>query len=139
MELENIAVVRRWFDDVWNHRREQTIDDVMTAESFCVADGRTLTGPDEFKEQMYAPMLAAFPDLHVDIDDVLAHGEQVVVHWRAAGTHSGDGVGIPPTGRTVLFRGVTWLYTRDGKFVKGQQYSNIPEVLRSLAPPPPGT
>jgi steroid delta-isomerase-like uncharacterized protein len=48
--------------------------------------------------QMYR---AAFPDLHMDAEDVLASGDKTVARVRATGTHRGDLMGIPPTGKRV--------------------------------------
>ncbi len=133
MSQENIALVRRWFDDVWNHRREQTIAELMTAESICHADDGPIRGPDEFRDRQYAPFTAAFPDLRVSVEAIIADGDDVVVRWNATGLHSGDGLGFAATHRNVSFRGLTWIRARDGKLVEGWQSSNIPEILRDLS------
>jgi steroid delta-isomerase-like uncharacterized protein len=44
---------------------------------------------------------AAFPDLHLDAEDVLASDEKTVARVRATGTHRGEFMGIPPTGKHV--------------------------------------
>jgi steroid delta-isomerase-like uncharacterized protein len=44
---------------------------------------------------------AAFPDLHMDAEDVLASGDKTVARVRATGTHRGELMGIPPTGKHV--------------------------------------
>jgi steroid delta-isomerase-like uncharacterized protein len=44
---------------------------------------------------------AAFPDLHMDPEDVLASGDKTVARVRATGTHRGELMGIPPTGKHV--------------------------------------
>jgi steroid delta-isomerase-like uncharacterized protein len=45
--------------------------------------------------------LAAFPDLRMSAEDVLPSGDKVVARVRATGTHQGDFMGIPATGRSV--------------------------------------
>ena len=45
--------------------------------------------------------VAAFPDLRMDAEDVLASGDKVVARVRATGTHQGEFLGIPATGRAV--------------------------------------
>jgi steroid delta-isomerase-like uncharacterized protein len=45
--------------------------------------------------------LAAFPDLRMDPEDVLPSGAKVVARVRATGTHRGDFLGLPATGRAV--------------------------------------
>jgi steroid delta-isomerase-like uncharacterized protein len=130
---EHAAVACRWFEEVWNQRRAETIDELLTAESVCYAEDGHLTGPQQFREQMHKPFLEAFPDLRVTVEDVIADGPQVVVRWTATGTHTGTGLGFAPTGKTVNFRGLTWLCIQDGKLMKGWQSSNIPDVIRTLA------
>lgn len=130
---DNVALVRRWFDEVWNQRRAETIEELLDRESRCHADDDLLTGRAEFIERMYRPFTAAFPDLRLEIEGIVGDGGQVVVRWRATGTHVGEGLGFPPTGRTGRFHGMTWINLRDGKLVQGWQRSNIPEVLRGLA------
>ena len=48
----------------------------------------------------------AFPDLHLDVDRIYVDGNAVVQEWRSSGTHDGDLMGIPATGRHVEVRGV---------------------------------
>lgn len=43
----------------------------------------------------------------------------MVVRWLATGTHTGPGLGLPPTGRSVRFRGITWIRTSGGKLLEG--------------------
>src|SRR5687767_8066159 len=47
------------------------------------------------------PFFAAFPDLKHSIHDVLAEGDRAVVRFRLTGTHDGDFMGIPPTGKSI--------------------------------------
>ena len=44
---------------------------------------------------------AAFPDLHMDPEDVLASGDKAVARVRATGTHQGEFMGMPPTGKSI--------------------------------------
>jgi steroid delta-isomerase-like uncharacterized protein len=138
MSLENITIVKRWFDEVWNQRREQAIDELVTEESVCLTDQGLLRGPREFKERQYAPFLSAFPDLRVEVEGIVGQGEQVVVRWTASGTHDGDGLGFPPTHRKATFAGMSWVHVREGKLREGWQSSNISEVVRALAAPEEG-
>ncbi|MHC5539126.1 ester cyclase [Singulisphaera rosea] len=133
MPHQTADVVRKWFEDVWNARREEMIDDLITSESVCYTDDGVLRGPVEFKERQYWPFLAAFPDLHVDVEAIVSEGENVVVRWTAEGTHAGEGIGLAPTHERVRFRGITWIQVRGDKLMQGWQSSNIPEVIRTLA------
>ncbi|NNJ25939.1 ester cyclase [Alienimonas chondri] len=133
MALDTTALATRWFEEVWNHRRAETIDELLTAESVCHTDDGPVCGPDGFKQRLYHPLLAAFPDLRIQVEGVLAQDDQVVVRWSAVGVHSGEGLGFPPTQDSASFRGITWVRICDGKFQEAWQTSNIPEVLRTLS------
>jgi predicted ester cyclase len=128
-----VELARRWFEEVWNERREATIEDLLSPESVCFGESGPVIGHVQFREQMYAPLLAAFPDVRVAIDDILGVGDQAVVRWTATGTHTGTGLGSAPTGKPVTFQGITWIHARDGKLLQGWQSSNIAETIRSLA------
>src|SRR5262245_39594540 len=112
MSAENFAVARRWFEEVWNQRRDQTIDELLTPHSVCHTDEGPIVGKEEFRARMYVPLLSAFPDLRVEVEGVTGQGDDVVVRWSAAGTHSGDGLGFAPTGKGVILRGITWMRVR---------------------------
>ena len=133
MSQENAALVLRWFEEGWNQRRAEMLDELIMPESVLHSDDGPIHGPDQFRERHYAPFLAAFPDLRLEVEGIIAHGDEVVVRWHATGTHGGDALGFPATNRGVTFRGITWIQVRDDIFVRGWQTSNIPEVVRELS------
>jgi steroid delta-isomerase-like uncharacterized protein len=135
MAARNAEIARRWFEEVWNQRREETIDELVTDDSLCFTDNGVIRGAQQFREQMYLPFINAFPDIRVNVEEIICQDDKVVVRWTASGSHSGNGLGFAGTGRPALFRGLTWIEVRDGKFAQGWQSSNIPEVVRSLATP----
>ena len=64
------------------------------------------------------PFQSAFPDFEMEIVGLIAEGDRVVGHFRCSGTHRGDWLGVPPTGRR--FDGVDEIYifeVQDGKLV----------------------
>jgi predicted ester cyclase len=105
MATENVRLARRWFEEVWNQRRTDTIDERLTDESVCHSESGPLRGSREFKERAHAIFLSAFPDLRMTVEGTVAEGNQVVVRWAATATHLGDGLGFPTSGRAVSFRG----------------------------------
>src|SRR4028119_437507 len=63
MAIENVVLARRWFEEVWNQRRTDTIDELLTDESVSHTASGPLRGKQEFKERAHAVFLSAFPDL----------------------------------------------------------------------------
>lgn len=137
MSSDNCSVVLRWFEEVWNQRRPETIAELMTPDSICYTDQGPLVGCQGFREIQYDPLLNAFPDLRVEVDGMVSDGDEVVVRWSATGTHTGNGLPIPPTMKPATFSGISWIRVRDGKLHEGWQSSNIAEVIRRLAEPAP--
>ena len=56
-------------------------------------------------KQVYSMFLSAFPDLHYDIEDIIAEGDRVVARITWSGTQQREFQGTPPTGRRVTFAG----------------------------------
>ncbi len=56
----------------------------------------------------------AFPDLRVEIDDVVADGDRVALRLTIRGTHQGEFVGIPATGRQVSYISHEFYRVADG-------------------------
>ncbi len=126
----NRALAVRWFHEVWGERRTETLDELWAPGAI----GHTENGDQgkaEFKVGRER-LLNAFPDFQVEVEGTAADGDQVVVRWRARGTHRGDGLGIPPTNRKVDFPDMTWLTFRGGVTVEGCDSWNLGRLLESL-------
>ena len=116
----NAALARRWFEEVWNHKNPATIRELVAPD--CVAHGSSetggdLTGPDGFLA-LHARLLAAFPDLHIDVQDVLAVGDKIAVRWTGRMHHLGDSLGLAPTGVEIKVNGMGLARIADGKLVE---------------------
>src|SRR6266581_6996748 len=106
---ENIERTRRWFQEVWNEGRFETVHDLFSPDA--VARGQRsaeseIRGPEEFVK-FVREIRGAFPDIKVRVEDVFGAGDKVVLRWSATMTHTGDVLGLSPTGRTVRSRGIT--------------------------------
>jgi steroid delta-isomerase-like uncharacterized protein len=131
----NVGLALRWFEEVWNQRRTDTIDELLTDESVSHTDFGPLRGKREFKERAHAVFLSAFPDLRMTVEGTVAEGDQVVVRWSVTATHGGGGLGFPATGRKVAFRGMTWIRYAGGKRVEGWDCWNQAGLIQSLREP----
>ena len=134
MSEENRRLARRFFQEVWNDRRDSTVDELLDPGIVGHMEGAEFTGTETYKQARRA-LLAAFPDFRVTVEDTAADGDHVVVRWSVNGTHAGDGLGIPATKRQVSFRGMTWLTFRDGRVVEGWDSWNQGALLTGLRQP----
>ena len=74
----------------------------------------------------------AFPDLRVEICDQMAEGDKVTTRKRIHGTHTGELMGVPPTGRKVMIDVIDVVRLRDGKYLEHWGINSLPVVLASL-------
>jgi len=114
----NKATVRRVFDEILNEGKLELIDEIYDEN---IVDHDPLPGAPPGREGVkysIGGLLDAFPDLHVTIEDMSAHGDFVVVHnvWR--GTQSGSLLGLRPTGRTLSFTGVVIWRLSEGRIAE---------------------
>jgi len=128
---DHAALARRWFDEIWVAGGERAVDQLMAADAVGCMEGRTVTGPTEFKDARRT-LLHVFPDLSVTVEDTIEQDAKVAVRWTATATHRGEGLGVPPTNRKVSFRGITWLEFRDGRVVRGWDSWNLGALLAEL-------
>lgn len=132
MSESNRSLALRWMDEVWNQRRDETIDELMAEGAICHLEGQDAVGRDSFR-QMRAILLSAFPDLRVEVHDVVEDGNRVVARWTIQATHAGNGLGFRGTGLAVKFRGITWLIFSEGKIVEGWDAWNQGQLMQTLA------
>ena len=116
------SVLRAWYELVWNEGREDAIDELLAEEGMAHglmdAEGNTARGPASFKH-VFHTFRTAFPDLHITLDEVISQRDICAVRCTVRGTHLGDSLGIPATGKTVEFTGMNFARIADGKIVEG--------------------
>ena len=134
MSEANKALVRRWFDEVWNQGREETIDELFAPQGIGYGLGDTdvpTRGPAEFK--IFASNLrGALPDIHMKIEDSIAEGDRVTVRITVEGTHKGGQLGVPPTGRRIRIQGIVVVRIANGQIVEGWNSWDQLGLLRQI-------
>jgi steroid delta-isomerase-like uncharacterized protein len=98
---ENKAVVRRFVDEAQSRGRVDAVDEYLS-DSF--VDHSPLPGlsPDrDGVKQLFAMFHSAFSDFRTVVHDQIAEGDRVVTRKTFRGTHEGEFLGIPATGREV--------------------------------------
>src|SRR5437016_1046910 len=119
MSEQNKAIVRRLFEDHWNSKNAALVTELFDPTVSLQTPDGTLTGLDGASSLLKA-YGTAFPDFHLDIDDVLAEGDKVVVRYSFAGTHRGPLADIPPSGKRVsVTNGIVIFRVVGGKISEG--------------------
>lgn len=134
------VLAQRLVTDLWNQQRLEVADELISPDFRGHAGSfGEVRGPAGVRELVTA-YRTAFPDLRIDIEDLILQGDIVVTRWRATGTHKGDLMGLAPTGRAAIGRGITIDRWKDGQAVESWSESNTLEVLQQLKVlPEPGS
>jgi predicted ester cyclase len=117
----NKATVRRLIAEVLNGGRMDVIDELYAPE---LAPGA---------RRWIAPFRASFPDVHMEVVDLIAEGDQVVGRFRCSATHLGEWLGHAPTGRRFeRVDEVSIFRFRDGRIVHAWSLEDSLSRLRQL-------
>jgi len=119
MPVENKTIVRRLYEEVWNDRKVDVVDKLLSPSHALQepnASGSQI-GPQVYKATV-TRFLAAVPDLRFTIQDMISEGDKVVVSWVLSGTHQGEFYGIAPTNKKISVEGITIHQIKNGKILE---------------------
>lgn len=124
MAKRNEKLVRRWFEEVWNKRREGAIDEMLTENVSALGlPPEPMSGREAFK-QFHRAFLAGFPQLHISVEEVISERDRVAFLCRVRATHQ--------NGRSCEFAGGSFVRVRKGKMAIGHNIWNFHEMLEQL-------
>jgi len=134
---DNKALMHRAYDAL-NQKNLAVLDEVDAPDLVVHIVSTTIQGLEAFKQGL-SLFLTAFPDARFTIEDMIAEGDKVVVRYTFRGTHTGNFMGIAPTGKQVTQTGITINRFANGKAV--ELWRNVDDLglLQQLgAVPAPG-
>jgi steroid delta-isomerase-like uncharacterized protein len=117
MSQENKALVRRVIEEIYTSKNVDLADEIYRpdfVDNDAAAPEEMRRGPEGVKAQA-AMYKAAFPDISMTVEDQVAEGDKVVTRWTATGTHEGELMGAPASGKPVSITGITISRIADGK------------------------
>lgn len=141
MSDANVEVSRRMLEEGFNQGNMATVEE-LTAAGYV---GHDPAGPEDVRgaegaKQFIATYRAAFPDLHIAIEDAIAADDKVVMRWTSTGTHLGELMGLAPTGAHVRVSGISIDRMEDGKIAESWNNWDVLGLMRQLgAAPAPGS
>jgi steroid delta-isomerase-like uncharacterized protein len=135
MSDENKALIRRWFEEVWNKGREEAIDEMFAengiAHGLADESGEALRGPTGYKP-FFRKFRAAFPDIEVVVEDTVTEGDKVAARCTVRGKHQSDSLGFAATQRPMEITGMTIVRVRDGKIVEAWNNFDFMSMFKQL-------
>ena len=118
---ENTKLARRWFQEVWNEGRMQTVHELFAQDGVAIGQselGEAIRGPQDFVS-FVERIRGAFPDIKIKIEEAFGADDRVALRWSATMTHKGHQLGMPTTNRLVRISGITITRMRNGQIVEG--------------------
>src|SRR5688572_22851949 len=119
MSEENKALLRRWFDEVWNNGRADAIDEMF--DEYGIAHGLSddpenpIRGPKNFRP-FHTTFREAFPKMVIVIEDMIAEGDKVAARCSVRGKHEGDFLGRAATQSPSELPGWPSVRSPNGRF-----------------------
>ncbi len=122
---QNKNLIRRYIEDIINTGNVSTIEQYLGKEYTEVFEGKRYPiGIEGAKEHVHG-VRQVYPDLTLTVDHQIAEGEWIATSITARGTHTGDWMGIKPTGKLLTYTGVNVNRVVNGKIVEHGGAANM--------------
>lgn len=128
---ENKRLAERLNQLVWNEHKTDVIDEIIAERCVMHVGDREFRGTGGYRA-FFDTYTKAFPDLSVQINDLIAENNFVVTTYTASGQHTGPLMGIQPTGKQVKVQGVNVSRYRDEKLVESNNLFNEMSLMQQL-------
>jgi steroid delta-isomerase-like uncharacterized protein len=116
---QNKEIVRRIFDEFWRGGNTSVLDQLLASDATNhELSKEPVSGRNAYKEWAtgFRQVTArGYPDLDIALDAIVAEGDLVVKRWTFRGTHTGDYMGLPPSGKKVVMAGSTMYRIQGGQ------------------------
>ena len=132
---DNKALFRRWCEVISQNRLDR-VEEIIAPDEIDHALPPGVPPGLEGVKQIFTLLHTAFPDLQIQIDDLIAEGDQVVGRITARGTHQGEFMGIAPTGKPVSFNAIDVVRIDGGKIVERWSQADMLGLLQQLGAVP---
>src|SRR5262245_15718029 len=103
---QNKTAARNFIEQGFNQKNPAALESYFNSNLTDHALPSMLPPGLEGRKMFYSAFVAAFPDLHLQINELVAEGNKLVTSWTAHGTHQGELMGILATGKSVTVNGI---------------------------------
>jgi steroid delta-isomerase-like uncharacterized protein len=136
---EDMAHIRRGYEDGWSAGNFAPVDEFLAPNAILHApiQPEPIVGREGVKDLMMK-LRTGLPDLKITIEEMFGVGDTLLVRYTARGTHLGDFMGIPPSGRTVVLDEIEVHQLADGQIQEMWLEFDAANLLRQLGVLPAG-
>jgi steroid delta-isomerase-like uncharacterized protein len=123
---------RDMIEEFWNKGRSDLAEEFFAPDFIQYGPQHTMHRGIEGLKQLLSAVIAAFPDRHYVIENLVCQREQAAIRWSLRGTHRGEWLGVEASNKPVMAFGTTVLRTLNGKFVEGWAYWDVLDALHQM-------
>jgi len=134
---ENKAIVRRFVEEVQNRQNLGALNELFSPDFVDHSGISTLPPTLDGTKQFFTKLFTAFPDISATIHDQVADGDKVVTRKTFQGTHQGEYMGIPPTGKHVVVDVIDIFRILGGKITDHWAVADMLGLMQQLGVVPP--
>jgi ketosteroid isomerase-like protein len=117
-------VAERWFEEVWNRGRRETIDELLAPDCVIHDGGDDIVGPDAF-HRFYDNVKNTLSEVRVDPQMIIAEADYVCVRWISTGRDKN-------TGKNVEITGMSFMRSRNGRVVEAWQNWDLHGMMKQI-------
>jgi steroid delta-isomerase-like uncharacterized protein len=128
----NKDLIRRMEDAIFNQRNLDAIDQFISPDYVLRTAPEGMAADRDAVRGSMAAYLAGFPDLRVEVEQLVAEGDRVVALLVYSGTHQGELFGIPATGRRIVVRQLAIYRIDGGQVVEEWEVSDQLGLMQQL-------
>ncbi len=132
-EQQNLSSVNRIYAEFINQGNEAVFDELVDPN--IIENGEMPPGLEPNREgvkQLFRMLRSAFPDLHFQVDEMIAADDKIVVRLTVSGTNEGSFMNMPPTGNKVSFKAVDIFRLANGKVVEHWGIEDNAKMMQQL-------
>ena len=134
-QTSNRETIRRFVDTVNTGDAEliaKTIDEVIDRDAAIRTPLPLEATGAELAKEVWTMLLRGYPDLHITIEDLIEEGDKIVFRNTVTGTHGGEHMGIPPTGKSVTYNEIFIARFANGRIVETWGVVDVLSQMKQL-------
>lgn len=129
---KNKALLRRYIEVVWDQQNPAAVDQFLAAnyQRYLSPTSTPLTRTGQ--KHLLTGFRAAFPDIQITVEEIVAEGDRIAFRSTMRGTHQGEFRGIAPTGKRVTVGLLDLIRIENGQFVEQWGGPDLLDLLQQL-------
>ncbi len=137
MSEENKAILRRFVEEIINQKKLEVFDELVAPNVVAHHVPPGVPPDHQGWKSMVSMVLTAFPDMQATIEEMVAEGDKVAIRANLQGTHKGELMGIPATGKRVTFVATMIDRLSGGQVVEHWEEIDMLGLMQQLGVGPP--